>query len=50
MPKVIMVDIKNKHVIIDNLIIDLDDNDFVVDLMIKAKYKGYAITVDYSDF
>lgn len=50
MPKVIMVDVKNKHVIIDNLIIDLDDNDFVVDLMIKAKYKGYALTVDYSDF
>ena len=45
-----MVDVKNKHVIIDNLIIDLDDNDFVVDLMIKAKYKGYALTVDYSDF
>lgn len=50
MPKVIMVDVKNKHVIIDDLIIDLDDNDFVVDLMIKAKYKGYALTVDYSDF
>lgn len=50
MPKVTMVDVKNKRVIIDKLDIDLEDNDFVIDLYIKAKYKGYALTVDYSDF
>lgn len=50
MPKVILVDVKKKHVIIDNLIIDYDDIDFVVDLMIRAKFKGYALTVDYSDY
>lgn len=50
MPKVTMVDVKHKHVVIDKLDIDFDDNDIVIDLYIKAKYKGYAITVDYSDF
>ena len=48
MPKVSMIDMNAKRGIIDELDVEFDDNDFVIDLLIKAKYKGYTVTIDYS--
>lgn len=49
MPRLSMIDRKNNDVKIDRLDFEFDDNDFVIDMLVKAKYKGYIVVIDYND-